>query len=75
MIQVKPDEISAILKEQLSDHKSEKELEEIGTVLQISDGIARVYGLTSVQAGELVAFENGAKGVVMNLEEFLRVKL
>jgi len=69
MIQVKPDEISAILKEQLSDHKSEKELEEIGTVLQISDGIARVYGLTSVQAGELVAFENGAKGVVMNLEE------
>ena len=51
MIQVKPDEISAILKEQLSDHKSEKELEEIGTVLQISYGIARVYGLTYVQAG------------------------
>jgi len=69
MIQVKPDEISAILKEQLSDHKSEKELEEIGTVLQISDGIARVYGLTSVKSGELVSFENGAKAVVMNLEE------
>ena len=69
MIQVKPDEISEILRKQLSDHKSEKELEEIGTVLQISDGVARVYGLTKVQAGELVEFENGVRAVVLNLEE------
>lgn len=69
MIQVKPDEISAILKDQLSGYKSEKELEEIGTVLQVGDGIARVHGLKKVQAGELVEFENGIKAVVLNLEE------
>jgi F-type H+-transporting ATPase subunit alpha len=69
MIEVKPDEISAILKQQLSGFKTESELEEIGTVLQVGDGIARVYGLTKVQAGELVEFENGAQAVVLNLEE------
>ena len=69
MIQVKPDEISAILRQQLSDHRTEKELEEVGTVLEVGDGIARVYGLTKVQAGELVEFENSVKAVVLNLEE------
>ena len=69
MVEVKPDEISAILREQLSHFKTEAELEEVGTVLQIGDGIARVYGLTKVRAGELVVFENGTKAIVLNLEE------
>ncbi|WP_118193250.1 F0F1 ATP synthase subunit alpha [Albibacterium indicum] len=69
MVEVRPDEVSAILREQLSNFKSEAELEEVGTVLQIGDGIARIYGLTKVQSGELVEFENGLKGIVLNLEE------
>ncbi len=69
MVDVKPDEISAILKEELSGFKTEAQLEEIGTVLQVGDGIARVYGLTKVQAGELVQFENGTKAIALNLEE------
>lgn len=67
--QVKPDEISAILRQQLSGFKTETELEEVGTVLQVGDGIARIYGLNKAQAGELVEFENGLKAVVLNLEE------
>ena len=69
MIEVRPDEVSAILRQQLSGFKSEAELEEVGTVLQIGDGIARVYGLTKVQSGELVEFNNGLQGVVLNLEQ------
>ncbi len=69
MIEVRPDEVSAILREQLSGFKSAAELEEVGTVLQIGDGIARIYGLTKVQSGELVEFENGLQGIVLNLEE------
>ncbi len=69
MIEVRPDEVSAILREQLSGFKSEAELEEVGTVLQIGDGIARIYGLTKVQSGELVEFDNGLQGIVLNLEE------
>ena len=69
MSQIKPDEISAILKEQLAGFKSQAELEEVGTVLQVGDGIARIYGLTSVQAGELVEFENGVQAITLNLEE------
>jgi len=69
MVDVKPDEISAILKQQLSNFKSDTELEEVGTVLQVGDGIARIYGLTQVQAGELVEFENGIKAIAFNLEE------
>ncbi len=69
MVYVKPDEISAILKQQLSGAKSVAELEEVGTVLQIGDGIARVYGLNKAQAGELVEFENGVQAIVLNLEE------
>jgi F-type H+/Na+-transporting ATPase subunit alpha len=69
MVDVKPDEISAILKQQLSGFKTEAELEEVGSVLQVGDGIARVYGLTKSQAGELVEFESGVQAIVLNLEE------
>ncbi len=69
MVEIKPDEISAILREQLSGVKSAAELEEVGTVLQVGDGIARVYGLTQVQSGELVEFENGVKAIALNLEQ------
>ncbi|MBA3649788.1 MAG: F0F1 ATP synthase subunit alpha [Chitinophagales bacterium] len=69
MVEVRPDEVSAILREQLSNFKSATELEEVGTVLQVGDGIARVYGLFNARAGELVEFENGTKAIVLNLEE------
>ncbi len=70
MVDVKPDEISAILKQQLSGFSDEATLAEFGTVLQVGDGIARVYGLTNAQAGELVEFdETGVQAIVLNLEE------
>ncbi|MDX5346524.1 MAG: F0F1 ATP synthase subunit alpha [Hymenobacteraceae bacterium] len=69
MAEVRPDEVSAILREQLSNFKSEAELEEVGTVLQVGDGVARIYGLTKAQSGELIEFENGLQGLVLNLEE------
>ncbi len=69
MVEVRPDEVSAILREQLSNFKTEAEFEEVGTVLQIGDGIARIYGMSRVQAGELIEFDNGLKGMVLNLEE------
>ena len=69
MAEVKPAEVSAILRQQLSGFKSEAQLEEVGTVLQVGDGIARIYGLTNVQSGELIEFENGLKAIVLNLEE------
>ncbi|MFH1322023.1 MAG: F0F1 ATP synthase subunit alpha [Bacteroidota bacterium] len=69
MAEVKPAEVSAILRQQLAGFKSEEELEEIGTVLQVGDGIARIYGLSSVGSGELIEFENGIMGIVLNLEE------
>ena len=69
MAGINPAEVSAILKEQLSGFKTEAELEEVGTVLQVGDGIARIYGLSSVQYGELIQFENGLQGIALNLEE------
>jgi len=69
MAEVKPAEVSAILREQLSGFRTEAELEEVGSVLQVGDGIARVYGLSNVQSGELVEFETGLQGIVLNLEE------
>ena len=69
MADIKPAEISGILREQLSGYKSEAELEEVGTVLQVGDGIARIYGLSNVQAGELIEFDGGTKGIILNLEE------
>ena len=69
MAGVKPAEVSAILREELAGFKSETELEEVGTVLAVGDGIARVYGLTNVQLGELIEFDNGLRAIVLNLEE------
>ncbi len=69
MIDIKPDEISAILRQQLSNFNTSAELEEVGAVLQVGDGIARIYGLNSVKSGELVEFENGVKAIALNLEE------
>jgi F-type H+/Na+-transporting ATPase subunit alpha len=69
MADVRPDEVSAILREQLSNVRTEAELEEVGTVLQIGDGVARIYGLSKAQAGELLEFPGGLRGMVLNLEE------
>ena len=69
MAEVRPDEVSAILREQLSGFRSEAELEEVGTVLQVGDGVARIYGLSKAQSGELLEFENGLQALVLNLEE------
>lgn len=69
MVEIKPDEISAILRQQLTNFNASANLEEVGTVLQVGDGIARVYGLNGVRQGELVAFENGVKAIALNLEE------
>ena len=69
MADVKPAEVSAILKKQLSGFEATASLDEVGTVLTVGDGIARVYGLSNAQYGELVEFENGLEGIVLNLEE------
>ena len=69
MSQIRPDEVSSILKDQISGFNTAASLEEVGTVLQVGDGIARIYGLFSVQSGELVEFDNGVRAVVLNLEE------
>ncbi len=66
---LKPAEISAILKKQLADYETNAATYEVGTVLSVSDGIARVHGLSNVMAGELVEFESGIRGMTMNLEE------
>ncbi|MGB0949634.1 MAG: F0F1 ATP synthase subunit alpha, partial [Marinirhabdus sp.] len=69
MAEVKPAEISAILKKQLSGFEATASLNEVGTVLTVGDGIARVYGLANAQYGELVEFDGGLEGIVLNLEE------
>ena len=69
MASIKPAEVSAILKQQLTNFDANATLSEVGTVLQVGDGIARVYGLSNVQYGELVEFEDGLEGIVLNLEE------
>jgi len=69
MADVRPDEISAILRRQLSGFEKETDIYEVGTVLQVGDGVARIYGLTKVMASELVEFPNGVVGMVLNLEE------
>ena len=66
---INPSEISDILKQQLSDLQRSVTFEEVGTVLEVGDGVAHVYGLNNVEANELVEFENGVTGVAMNLEE------
>ena len=69
MSNIRPDEVSSIIREQLSNFKSESELEEVGTILQVGDGVARIYGLSNAKAGELLEFDGGVKGLVLNLEE------
>jgi F-type H+-transporting ATPase subunit alpha len=69
MAEIKPDEISGIILQQLNDFNLTTEMEEVGTVLQVGDGIARVYGLNNVGSGELVEFENGVRAIALNLEE------
>ena len=69
MAEVKPGEISAILREQLAGLKTQADIQEVGTILQVGDGIARIYGISNVQSGELIEFDNGVKGIALNLEE------
>src|ERR1044071_3421016 len=69
MAEVRPDEVSAILRQQLAGFKTETELEEVGTVLQVGEGIACIYGLTKVRAGEMIECETGLRGIVLSLEE------
>ena len=71
MTEIKPSEISQILKNELLNSESQPELEETGTVLAVGDGIARLYGLNNVESGELIEFNNDKKqqGIVLNLEE------
>ena len=69
MAEVKPAEVSAILKQQLSGFEATASLDEVGTVLTVGDGIVRAYGLSNAQYGELVAFDSGLEGIVLNLEE------
>lgn len=69
MADIKPSEVSEILKQELAGLTGKTNLEEVGSVLQVGDGIARIHGLDKVQANELIEFENGIKGIVLNLEE------
>ena len=69
MVSIRPDEISAILKQQIADYDNTVSVSNVGTVLQVGDGIARIYGLEQVMAGELVQFEDGTEGIALNLEE------
>ncbi len=69
MAEIRPEEVSSILREQLSGARTDAELEEVGTVLTVGDGVARIYGLMNAQSGELLEFENGLKALVLNLEE------
>ncbi len=69
MVSIRPDEISAILKQQIEDYDKSVSVSNVGSVLQIGDGIARVYGLQQVMAGELVQFEDGTEGIALNLED------
>ena len=69
MVSIRPDEISAILKQQIEDYDKSVSVSNVGSVLQVGDGIARVYGLQQVMAGELVEFEDGTEGIALNLED------
>jgi F-type H+-transporting ATPase subunit alpha len=70
MASIKPAEVSAILRKELSGYQNEAELQEVGTVLEVGDGIARIYGLNNAESGELIEFEKtGLKGIVLNLEQ------
>src|SRR4051812_16794968 len=66
---IKPEEISSLIKEQIENYRAEVEVTDVGTVINVGDGIARVHGLLNAMAGELVEFSNGVMGMVLNLEE------
>jgi len=69
MVKIRPDEISSIIRKQIESYTNEIEVENVGTVLQVGDGIARIYGLENVMAGELVEFEDNSRGIALNLEQ------
>ena len=69
MAQIKADEITAILKEQIENYGSEIRVDEVGTIISVGDGIARLHGLDKVMAGEMLEFPHGVNGLAMNLEE------
>ena len=69
MVSIRPDEISAILKQQIEDYDKTVSVSNVGTVLTVGDGIARVYGLQQAMAGELLEFEDGTEGIALNLED------
>lgn len=68
MVTIRPDEISSIIRKQIEEYTQEVRVMNVGTVLQVGDGIARIYGLDKVMAGELLEFEDGTVGIALNLE-------
>ena len=68
MVKIRPDEISSIIKQQIEQYNQEVKAVNVGTVFQVGDGIARIYGLDKVMAGELVEFQDGTVGIALNLE-------
>jgi len=68
-LSIRPDEISTLIKQQIEQYKSDIEVVDVGTVIQVGDGIARVHGLEKAMAGELLEFQNGVVGMALNLEE------
>lgn len=68
MVKIRPDEISSIIRQQIEQYQQEVQVVNVGTVFQVGDGIARIYGLEKVMAGELLEFEDGTIGIALNLE-------
>jgi F-type H+-transporting ATPase subunit alpha len=68
MVKIRPDEISSVIRQQIEQYTQEAQVVNVGTVLQVGDGIARIYGLEKVMAGELLEFQDGTIGVALNLE-------
>ncbi len=69
MVSIRPDEISSIIRQQIESYNQDVQVSNVGTVLQVGDGIARIYGLEQAMAGELLEFEDGTVGIALNLEE------
>ena len=68
-MKIRADEMTAVIKEQLKNYGTHIVVDEVGTIVQVGDGIARITGLSSIMAGEMIAFDNGAFGLALNLEE------
>ena len=69
MAEIRPSEVSGIIRKQLEQFKVRADLDEVGTVLQVGDGIAHIHGLANVESNEMIEFESGTRGIVLNLEE------